>query len=120
MLELADRFCTILNEQGLKNKEFAETLGVTPNYISTLVKGHKPTVSIILSKLIEEKFGYASEWVRNGTGEKYLYKDFSFIQIQLIKKIRRMNLAELNAVTAFINTYEQINNEASEHTKTID
>lgn len=69
-LNLSDRIKIILKENHLKQKELAKELGVTESYISALLKGRNTNISQALATLIEEKYGYNSEWVLNGTEPK--------------------------------------------------
>lgn len=69
-MNLSDRIKIILKENHLKQKELAKELGVTESYISALLKGRNTNISQALATLIEEKYGYNSEWVLNGTEPK--------------------------------------------------
>ena len=55
-------------EAGLKQRELAEALGVSANYISLLARGKKTQVSPTLAKLVEALYGYSAEWVMTGQG----------------------------------------------------
>lgn len=99
----------ILAEQNIKQKEFADILGVTPNYINILAnnKGNKKSnISKPLAELIQLKFGYSSHWILTGEGDRFAMQDRA--RQTTINKIRRMNREEINAVLAFINSIEDV------------
>lgn len=69
-MTLGERIKTILSERNIKQVEFAETLGVSANYINLLANGKKLNISDTLAKLIEETYGYSSQWVITGAGKR--------------------------------------------------
>ena len=109
MLTLGDRLKQIIKDQSLKKYTFADSLGVTPSYISLLLKGEKTNISNTLAKLIEEKYGYSLKWIIYGEGEKYKNFDLTDKKKELIKKINKMTDHEINSLIAFILTLKKIN-----------
>lgn len=65
-----ERFKEILKENNLKQKQFAKDIGVTESYVSKLLKNPEINISQSLANLIEERYGYNSEWVQNGISPK--------------------------------------------------
>ena len=51
-MTLGERIKIILSERKLKQVDFAETLGVSANYVNQLVNGKKNNISDTLAKLI--------------------------------------------------------------------
>ena len=66
-MSLSERIRMILKENHLKQKELARELGVTESYISAILNRRNTNVSQALATLIEEKYGYNSQWILNGT-----------------------------------------------------
>ena len=64
MTTLADRLNEIIKEQNISKREFAEKLGITPNYVYILTgesradKKNTNTIFPVLAKLIALDFGY--------------------------------------------------------------
>ena len=106
-----DRIRQILKEHKLKQKQFASAIGVTESYISKLLKNPNIRLSQSLAVLIEEKYGYNSGWVLNGTGPKLkqISKDKSLSELQqtLLTQLEKMNDEQVKAVLAFINSWDE-------------
>lgn len=104
---LAQRIDLILSEQNITKVDFAHSLGVSANYISLLASGKKTVISKTLAMLIEQLYGYSSEWLLNGCDtEKYnnLLRKRNEAKIALSS----LNESELIAVKAFIKTLQEI------------
>ena len=70
-MEMSDRILGIIESLGISKTEFANTLKVTPAYISKLInKGATPSDRLMDD--ICEKYGVNEEWLRTGTGEMFL------------------------------------------------
>lgn len=102
MSNLEIRLRTILEEQNLKQVEFAKMLDVSPNYIYLLVNGKKLNISIHLAKRIEKLYGYSSEWIMFGQGNKLISTNLSPLKMKIIHRIHQLNEKELNSLLAFI------------------
>lgn len=107
-MTLGQRLKTILGERGVKQVEFAKTLGISANYVNLIVNDRKDTISETLAKLIEETYGFSAEWVLTGTGEKYTATGTSAEKAEVLKKIQRMSDCEVRAVLAFVNSLESL------------
>ncbi len=107
-MTLGERIKTILFERNIKQVEFAETLGVSANYINLLVNGKKLNISDTLAKLIEETYGYSSQWVLTGEGEKEASPSFSAAKVEFLKKVQKMPDDEITALLAFANSLESV------------
>ena len=107
-MTLGQRIGCILKERSLKQVDFANTLGITSNYVNLLVNDKKCTISDTLAKLIEETYGYSSKWVKDGTGEKLVAKALTYLKLETIKKIKKLSDDEVTAVLAFINSLDSI------------
>ncbi len=92
MSTLAERIKEILKEQKLKEKELAKALGVSDNYISLLATGKKTQISLTLAKLIEALYGYSTDWLLTGEGEKL---NKTLLQEKAKKKIDELDEIEL-------------------------
>ena len=107
-----DRIKQVLNENGLKQKQFASVIGVTESYISKLLKNPDIRLSQSLATLIEEKYGYNAEWILNGTEPKLkqISKNNSLSEIhqKALAQLEKMNDEQVKAVLAFINSLEEL------------
>lgn len=108
-----DRIRLILKENNLKQKELACEIGVTESYISKLLKDPSINISQPLLSLIEEKFGYNSEWIISGglPKLKQVHKTNTLpsnIQEIVISKIEQMDDEHTEAVLAFINSLAEV------------
>lgn len=68
---LAQRLNKILSEQGMTKTEFADSIGVTQNYICILTSdissaARGSNISPSLAKLIGLKYGYDPDWIMYG------------------------------------------------------
>ena len=59
-MKLSDRIRLIISENGLKQKEFAQSIQVTESYISKLLRDESG-VSHSTATLIEERYGYSAD-----------------------------------------------------------
>ena len=109
-----DRIKLILQENKLKQKQFAHEIGVSESYISMLIKRPDLNLSQSLATLIEEKYGYNAEWVLYGTEPKLKQvsknKTLSEHHQKALAQLEKMNDEQVKAVLAFINSLEEIEN----------
>ena len=110
-MTLGQRIKLILKEQNIKQIDFAKTLGISANYVNLIVNDKKNTISDTLAKLIEETYGYSSQWILNETGSKLSQNDLTIEKIELFKKIKKMSDSEARTVLAFIHTLDNIKKE---------
>lgn len=107
-----DRIRTILQENKLKQKQFAYDIGVSESYISMLLKKPDINLSQSLASLIEEKYGYNSKWILNGTEPKFKQisknKTLSELHQKALNQLEKMNEEQIKAVLAFINSLDEI------------
>lgn len=112
-VDLSDRIRIILSENNLKQKELANTIGVTESYISAIINRRTSNnLSQSLAKLIEEKYGYNSQWILLGiepklrqTSNKPLLSD---LHKKAIMHIEKMDNEQIKAVLAFMDSLEEI------------
>lgn len=64
---LSDRLLLIISESGKNQKDFADTIGVKPAYITDVVKGRSGFSQAILLK-IREKYDINVDWLLTGQG----------------------------------------------------
>ena len=111
-MDLSERIRTILKENYLKQKELAKELGVTESYISAILNHRNTNISQALATLIEEKYGFYSQWVLNGTEPKLKVsgknRTLSDIHQRAILQIERLAPEQIRAVLAFIKYLEDI------------
>ena len=100
-MALETRMADILKEQNLNQKELSSLLGLSQGYMSGILKGRNKNLSPSTAMLIEEKFGYATEWVLTGQTPKYKRR-LSEEQKQLIAQVETLEENEVRAVLAFI------------------
>ena len=109
-MDLASRIKIILKENNLKQKDFAKSINVTESYISKLLR-NESGVSKSTATLIEEKYGYAIDWILSGIEPKMIPsqdKSLSLNHRKILAEIEHMNEAELTAVRAFIESLDSI------------
>ena len=111
-MSLKDRIKQIMKENDLKQKEFAESIGVSESYISAIVNERNRDLSKPLAMLIEEKYGYATEWTLNGTSPKMNQfsknKAFSDVHHKALRRLEKMDDSHAKAVLAFIQSLEEV------------
>lgn len=107
-----DRIRLILRENKLKQKQLAAELCVTESYISKLLKEPDIHISPTLASLIEEKYGYHSNWILYGTEPKIKQvsknKSLSELHQKALIQLEKMNDKQVKAVLAFINSLEEV------------
>ena len=107
-MKLSDRIRLIISENGLKQKEFAQSIQVTESYISKLLRDESG-VSHSTATLIEERYGYSAGWILDGKEPKMSRKgrnaSLSPVQRRVIADIEQMDDKDLAAVKAFIDTF---------------
>ena len=102
---LAHRIRWLLDTCGLKQAEFARSLGISANYVYLLTSGRKETISEPLALLIEHVYGCPAEWVRTGRRPDPPAADAA-LQADTIRRIGRLSDRELQAVADFLCTIE--------------
>lgn len=111
-MDQCDRIRSILQENGLKQRQFAAAVGVTDSYISKLLKDPTIHISRSLAALIEEKYGYTTDWVMNGTEPKRKprskNKELSGLHQQALAKLEKMSDEQVKAVLAFIHSLDEV------------
>ncbi|MDR2501902.1 MAG: helix-turn-helix transcriptional regulator [Oscillospiraceae bacterium] len=65
---LAERMARIVKESGKTKVDFAKSVGITRNYLHTVLSGKNAKVSRTLALLIEKEYGYPADWVLTGSG----------------------------------------------------
>ena len=107
-----DRIKLILQENNLKQKQLAAEIGVTESYISKLLKNPNIRLSQSLAVLIEEKYGYAAEWLLDGTEPKLKQisknNKLSELHQKAISQLEKLNDNQVRAVLAFINSLNEV------------
>ncbi len=107
-----DRIKVILQENKLKQKQLASEIGVTESYISKLLKDPDIRLSQSLAALIEEKYGYNSDWILNGSEPKLKQisknKALSELHQKALSQLEKMSDEQVKAVLAFIKSLEEI------------
>lgn len=114
-MNLSERIRLILKENHLKQKEFAKEIGVTESYISAILNGRNNNISMALATLIEEKYGYSSVWILDGTEPKIKVagknRTLSDIHKRAILQIERLSPEQIKAVLAFVKSLEEVEND---------
>lgn len=116
-MDLSERIRMILKENHLKQKELAKELGVTESYVSAILNHRNTNISQALATLIEEKYGYHSQWVLSGTEPKLKVagknQTLSDIHQRAILQIERLNSEQIKAVLSFIKYLEEMEHNQS-------
>jgi len=111
-MDQCDRIKLILQENNLKQRQFASEIGVSESYISMLLKKPDINLSYSLAALIEEKYGYNTEWILHGTEPKLKQisknKTLSELHQKALAQLEKMNDEQVKAVLAFINSLDEI------------
>lgn len=111
-MNLSERIQLILKENNLKQRDFAKELGVTESYISAIISGRNTNVSLTLACLIEEKYGYNSEWIMKAKGSKLKTASknaaLSDVHKRAIHRIEHLKPEQVKAVLAFVNALDEI------------
>ncbi len=111
-MELKERIALIIEENGFKQIELAELIGVTGSYISTLMSGRNKNVSTAVATLIEEKLGYSAEWVLFGEGAKRKQAqknaEMSDVKSKALFRLEKLPDEKAEAVLAFIESLDRI------------
>lgn len=120
-MNLSERFRIILKENHLKQKDLAKEIGVTESYISALLNGRNTNISQALAALIEEKYGYNSAWVLEGTEPKLKgegnNKTLSDIHKKAILQIKKLKPEQITAVLAFLKYLEESSHNSDDENK---
>lgn len=68
-MEPYERVKIVLEREKVSQRKFAKKTGLSESATSALLNGNS-SVSKVLANCIEYKYGYRSEWILTGTGEK--------------------------------------------------
>lgn len=111
-MNLSERIRIVLKENHLKQKELAKEIGVTESYISAIINGRNLNISQALATLIEEKYGYSSSWILDGTEPKLKVvgknRTLSDIHKKAILQIEKLSPEQIKAVLAFVKSLEEV------------
>jgi transcriptional regulator with XRE-family HTH domain len=109
-MAFSDRMRIILDECGLKQKEFAKSINVTDSYISKILR-NESGMSNSTALLIEQLYGYSKNWIITGEEPKTAAGwgcNLSSLQKKIIIDVEQMNENELKALLAFIESLKKI------------
>jgi transcriptional regulator with XRE-family HTH domain len=103
-MAIPDRVSIIIGELGVTQKQFAESLSLTPAYISRLLKGELGMAKTT-AMLIERVHGYSRDWILTGAEPKMAPNapaPLSPLQRRIITEVGRMTDEELFFVNVYI------------------
>jgi transcriptional regulator with XRE-family HTH domain len=103
-MAVSDRVRIIMQEKGLNQTRFAESIYATKGYISRLLKG-EIGMSNSTAMLIEKVHGYAREWILKGTEPKMsslATQPLSLVQRKIIQEVEAMTDDELFFIATYI------------------
>lgn len=116
-----DRIRTIIDDNHLKQKQFALEIGISESYVSMLLKNPDINLSQHLAALIEEKYGYNIEWILHGKLpiKKYSGKNKTLSELhqKALSQLEKMNDDQVKAVLAFISSLNEVEKNFSSNTK---
>jgi transcriptional regulator with XRE-family HTH domain len=119
-MALSDRIREIIQESGLNQKEFAQSLNVSDSYISKLLRDESG-MSNTTAMLIEQLYGYPRNWIMQGEGQKkeadMEAKNLSPLQKKVLADVEQMGTPELKAVIAFIESLKVYQQESGDRTE---
>ena len=98
--ELGRRIQRVVDEKGMMKKDFARSLGVSPNYIYQIIAGKRDTMSESLARLIETLYGYPSGWVLRGSAD-------ADELAEAIRKLERMGADKVRSAIALLEKLEK-------------
>ena len=99
---LADRLKWILRESGVRQVDFARSLGISANYVYLLTSGRKRAISEPLARLIEQVYGYPAQWVLTGECPGADEAAARELRADLLNRIEQMDVQNLQATMEFI------------------
>jgi transcriptional regulator with XRE-family HTH domain len=67
---IGERIRTIIQAKGLKQRELASLIGVSPNYMSEIISGKKDPSDLVLN-LISDRCAINLDWLTEGKGEMW-------------------------------------------------
>ncbi len=116
-----DRMKLILQENNLKQKQFANEIGVTESYISKLLKNPNINISQPVATLIEERYGYNANWIINGIEPKLKQisknKGLSELHQKALSQLEKMSDKQIEAILAFINSLDELEKSLSNNSQ---
>lgn len=107
-MNLNERLNYIFKETKMKQREFAESIGISQNYLSQLLSGKRSAISESLALLIQERYGYSAQWIMTGEGEKFKRMERTFLKEVAKKKIMDLTEDEAKAVLAFLSSIDEV------------
>jgi len=102
---LRTRLAALINNLGMKNKDFAERIGFSDAYITMILNGNKTNPSQRFYDIISREFYVNDEWLKNGNGDMYSAPepDMSASDSELLVKYRLLPLDERLIVDEIVN-----------------
>jgi transcriptional regulator with XRE-family HTH domain len=90
------RLKVLVDNLGLKEKEFAHEIGFTQAYISMILTGKKTNPSQRFFDSISRRFDVNTEWLRDGTGKMFSIceQNLSIADAALLTKYRLLPAKE--------------------------
>ena len=111
-MDQCERIRLILEENHLKQRQFAAGIGVTESYVSKLLKDPDIRLSQTLAALVEERYGYSAQWLLEGREPKLRQADrtgeLSELHRRALARLEKMDLWQVRAVLAFIDSLEEV------------
>jgi len=109
-MNFAKRILYIIQEEQITKRKFAEILGVTESYISTLTSGRRHHLSNSLAELIEAKFGYSKSWILEGKEPIRSTKDIDSLKTELIEVLDDFTQEEIDSMIVFLKNIDGLRN----------
>jgi transcriptional regulator with XRE-family HTH domain len=106
---LAGRIQWIIDDNGLKQVEFARAMAISANYVYLLTSGKKETISDALAKLIGMTYGVSTEWIIKG--KETNHPPITDLRMNTMQKLKTMDIHALRSVAAFIRTLDEVKEE---------
>jgi transcriptional regulator with XRE-family HTH domain len=102
---LQTRLKALIDNLGLKEKEFAQKLGFTQPYISMIITGKKTNPSSRFFDAVARVFYVSPEWLQDGTGEMYsdLGLNLTPSDASLLAKYRLLPASERALIDEVVN-----------------
>lgn len=111
-MDQCGRIRLIIQENKLKQRQFAAAIGVTEGYVSKLLREPDIRLSQPLAALIESRYGYSARWVLTGEGPKQRPAEGagepSPLRRKVLARLEGLDDRQLRAVLAFLDSLEEV------------
>lgn len=104
LLSFPQRLAQAITRSGLKQTQFANKLGISPSFVSDMLRGNKKPGAEILCKMRLE-FGVSADWLLSGEGQM---SGGTMVDMELLQSVRlyvglaRASVVEKNQIAKLV------------------